>query len=487
MIISIIIILGCFLAVIILIITNKLNRAISSLFGAVITYFVLVFIEGFDFSVIVELLFGSPPPPSSPFEGFVNLHSLIIIIGMMMIVQIAHEAGTFQFIAVKLIKFSRGKPTVLLIIFCTVTVFISAILNNILTVIIIIPLTITVSRILNINPSPYILTQAVLVNIGGTIFSISSIPNILITTFANIEFLEFFLNVGILSLIVFILTLCFFILLYKGELKVPEEGVQVLKEFNVWNVVQNKRLFYQSIISLIILFALLIIIPSTIISSDIITLAIALILIIITRLDPKNIISKIDFELIFYLLGIFIIVGGLEITGVTDVIGNSILNLGGNNFYLQIILLLWFSAYLSSCIDNIPITKVLIPVADTMSLSVSPSTRSQFFYSLALGANWGDNLTPLGDNILVGNLAEQNKRPISFKSFFKLGFITTNYQIAIITTYYTLIFYTQVGFILLSTIIFIILIAYLINKFGPTKIKSRFNSFFSKSREIIIR
>ncbi|MFX1550319.1 MAG: SLC13 family permease, partial [Promethearchaeota archaeon] len=178
MIISIIIILGCFIAVIIFIITNKLNRAISSLLGAIITYFVLIFIEGFDFSIIVDLLFGSAS------EGFVNLHSLIMIIGTMMIVQIAHEAGSFQFIAGKLIKLSGGKPVTLMIIFCAVTVFISAILNNILTVIIIIPLTITVSRILNINPSPYILTQAVLVNVGGTVFSISSIPNILITTYA---------------------------------------------------------------------------------------------------------------------------------------------------------------------------------------------------------------------------------------------------------------------------------------------------------------
>ncbi len=481
MIISIFIILGCFISVIILIITNKLNRAISSLLGAVITYFVLIFIEGLDFSIIVNLLFGSPS------EGFVNLHSIIMIIGMMMIVQIAHEAGTFQFIAVKLIKLSGGKPIPLMIIFCSVTVLISAILNNILTVIIIIPLTITVSRMLNINPSPYILTQAVLVNIGGTIFSISSIPNILITTYAKIEFLEFFLNIGIISLIVFVFTLCLFILIYKNELKITEEGVKVLKEFNVWNVVQNKKLLYQSLISLIILLILLILVPSFIIPSDIIALSMALILLIITRLDPKDIISKIDFELLFYLFGIFIIVGGLEITGVTEVIGLSILNMGRNNFYLQLLLLLWISAYLSSCIDNIPITKVLIPVAGNMAESASLVNKNKLFYSLAFGANWGDNLTPLGDNILVANVAEQNKRSISFKSFFKLGFITTNYQLAIISIYYTLIFNTQIGFIILGTIFSVIIVIYLIFKFGSNNIKSRINKISNKIRDLIIR
>ncbi|MFX1241926.1 MAG: SLC13 family permease [Promethearchaeota archaeon] len=481
MLISIFIILGCFIAVVILIITNKLNRAVASLLGAIITFFVLIFIEHFDFSIIVELLFGSP------LEGFVNLHSLIMIIGMMMIVQIAHEAGTFQFIAGKLIKLSGGKPVNLMIIFCSATVLISAILNNILTVIIIIPLTITVSRILNINPSPYILTQAVLVNIGGTVFSISSIPNILITTYAGIEFLEFFINVGLLSFIVFIFTLIFFIVLYKKELIIPEEGQKALKEFDVWNVVQNKRLLYQSLSSLVGLLILLIFIPSSLISPDIIALTIAIILIILTRLDPKEIINKIDFELIFYLLGIFIIVGGLEVTGATAVLGTFILNIGGNNLFFQLLLVLWFSAYLSSCIDNIPITKVLIPVADTMTKTASILNRRQIFYSLALGANWGDNLTPLGDNILVVNIAEQNKRPISFKSFFKLGFVTTNYQLIIISIYYCFIYYIQIGMIILGIVGIIIIAIYGLHKFGSKQIKSHINIIGIKLRETIIR
>lgn len=481
MIISPILIIGCFLFVIILIITNKLNRAISSLLGAIITYFVLIFIEGYDFSIIVNLLFGTSS------EGYVNLHSIILIIAMMIIVQIAHEAGTFQFIAGKLIKLSGGKPILLLVIFCTVTVFISAILNNILTVIIIIPLTITVSRILNINPSPYILTQAVLVNIGGTLFSISSIPNILITTYANIEFFEFFLNIGTLSLIVFLFTLAFFILLYKSELKIPTGGPKVLEEFNVWNVVQSRRLLYQSLISFVILMVLLIVIPSSLISPDMIALSIALILIVLTRLNPKDIISKIDLELILYLLGIFIIAGGLEITGVTDAIGIALLHIGGVNLYLQLLIILWFSAYLSSCIDNIPITKVLIPVADAMAGSAPLISRNKIFYSLTIGANWGDNLTPLGDNILVVNIAEQNKRSISFKTFFKLGFVTTNYQLILISLFYTLVFNTLYGLVITGTVIFIIIAVLMIHKFGPNKIKSRMSKFTEKIREIIIR
>jgi len=210
-------------------------------------------------------------------------------------------------------------------------------------------------------------------------------------------------------------------------------------------------------------------------------------LIIITRLDPKDIISKIDFELIFYLLGIFIIAGGLEITGVTDAIGVVLLNIGGTNFYVQLLILLWFSAYLSSCMDNIPITKVLIPVADAMAGNVSLINRNKLFYSLTFGANWGDNLTPLGDNILVFNIAEQNKRSISFKSFFKLGFVTTNYQLILISLYYTLVFNTLLGLIIIGTIIFIIVIVIILHKFGPNKVKSQIIKFTTRIRNMIVR
>ncbi|MFW9894808.1 MAG: hypothetical protein ACFFD7_03295, partial [Candidatus Thorarchaeota archaeon] len=154
---------------------------------------------------------------------------------------------------------------------------------------------------------------------------------------------------------------------------------------------------------------------------------------------------------------------------------------------LQLILLLWISAYFSSCIDNIPITKVLIPVADIMSQSVSLVNRNKIFYSLAFGSNWGDNLTPLGDNILVVNIAEQNKRPISLKSFFKLGFVVTNYQLLIISIYYTILFYTETGLIILGTISFIIIVIYLLIKFGSDKIKAQFEKISTKFREIIIR
>lgn len=446
-----------------------------TLFGAIITYFVLIFLEGLDFSIIVELLFGTEE------DNFVNLHSLILIIAMMMIVIISNEAGVFQFIAILLIKFSKGKPITLMSILCALTVLISAILNNILTVIILIPLTITISRMVNMDPTPYILTQAVLVNVGGSIFSISSIPNILITTYANIFFLDFFINVGFISLVIFGFTLIFFVFLYKKELFIPKEGARVLEEFNIWNLVQNRKLLYMSCIALITVFILFIIIPPSILTPDMIALTVALILVIISGLEPKEIIKNIDFELILYLLGIFVITGGLEITGVTVVLGDLFFAVGSGEPLTQIIIILWVSAILSSNIDNIPITKVLIPIIAEGELGDIK------YYSLAIGANWGDNLTPLGDNILVMNIAEQNKRPITFKQFFKLGFTTTVYQLFLVT----IIFISMQELILGLLIVIIIILSiggiFITYKKGPKVLSLKINKYVDKFRNKIIK
>jgi Na+/H+ antiporter NhaD/arsenite permease-like protein len=481
MILSIIIVLSCFIGVILLIVTEKLNRAVAALIGAVIVYFTLTFLEGNGFQVILELLFGSES------EGFVNLHSLILIISMMIIVQISNEAGLFQFFALNLIKLSKGKPLYLMTIFCFITVLISAVLNNILTVIILIPLTITVSRILNVNPTPYILTQAILVNIGGTLFTISSIPNILISNYAEIQFTDFFLNVGTISLMIFLFTLLFFIFIYKKALEVPQEGIKILREFNVWNFVPNKALLLKSLLSLITLFALFVIIPTSLLSTDIMALIVALILIVISRINVKEIISKIDFELILYLLGIFVIAGGLEVLGVVQLLGESMANLSGGDLYFQIIIVLWISAFLSSAIDNIPITKVLVPVIGTITGSYPARVGDQFYYSLTLGANWGDNLTPLGDNILVVQLAEANKRPISFKQFFKIGFLTTIYQLTIVSIYYTLIFNFGVGIMIVIAILFTLIGLFILRKLGIEKINAIIDGIINKFRVIFIR
>ena len=502
---SAIIISICFIVVIVIIFTEKINRAVVTITAALITYFTLIFIEHLEFSTLVDLLIGTKD------DGFVNLHTLILIVGMMFIVQISDEAGLFQFIGVLAIKMSKGKPIALMAILCTLSATFSAVISNILAVMILIPLTITISRMLNIDPTPFILTEAIMVNIGGTFFSISSIPNILIVTDTGISFNEFFINVGLFSLLVAGLTLLFFIFLYKKELKSPTKGmVSTLKEFNVWNFVQNRRLLYASMCSLVVLMISFVAIPSDIIPPDIIALTIAMFLTLFSTfngLNPKTIIQRFDFELLFYLLGIFVVAGGLEVTGVIDIIGGALFKVGAISPFLNVIVIIWAAAFLSSLIDNIPITKIMIPVvglmSDTTTLTiVTPNslaasriglmsdtrtlTPNQNYYALSFGANWGDNLTPMGDNILVMNIAEQHKRPIKMKAFWKLGFTTTIVQLILVTLFFTVIYYLVIGITIILTIIILLGTVFIFSKYGNEQTKKIIDKTITKFRTKVI-
>ena len=461
--------------------TEKVNRAVLAISGALITYFVLTFLEQKDFSLIVDLLFGTQD------DGYVNIHSLLLIIGIMFIVHISDEIGTFQFLAVIAIKMSRGKPIPLMIILCIVSAGFSSILNNILTVMILIPLTITISRVLNVSPTPYILTQAIMVNIGGTFFPISSIPNILITQEVGISFLDYFLEIGIFSFVTFVLTILLFVLLYKNDLSIPKDKAIhiLLYDFDIWNVVQSRRLLVASLAALIILMISFFIIPEDFLTPDAIALSIAMALTLFSRLDAREIIKKFDFELIFYLLGIFIIVGGLEVVEVLSFIESMIEGLGVNNDLLQLILIMWIAAFSSALIDNVPITKAFIPIVKGIS-SNNPSLTNRYFYSLAIGANWGDNLTPLGDNILVLNIARENNRPISILTFWKLGFLTTIYQLFLATLYFILIYHPLPGLILIAIFGILIAFIFILRKIGPYPIQSTLNKAFYQFKHFIL-
>ncbi len=450
MLISTILVLAVFFGVVILILLDKYNRAVVALTGAVVCFFILTYLEGTEPSVIIDYLIGSET------EDFVNLQSLILIFGMSIIVNVSHSAGVFRYLAFRFVQMVAKNPKRLLPMLCFISVLLSAILNNILTVMILIPLTITISRMLNFDPEPYILTQAILVNIGGTIFSISSIPNILVVPSAGLSFNQFFINIGLFSLLVFVITVGLFYVEFKNDLSFDEKNIKILMEFDPMNFIQSKTLFKKSVYVLITVLVCFIIVPSSIIPANIIALTGAILLIILSGLDQNKIIEKIDTELFLYLMGIFIIAGAVENVGIITIVGKWLLGITSGNVYTAVILILWTSAILSATIDNIPITKILIPVVNVIVIDFSPEMANFVFFSLIFGVNWGDNLTPMGDNILVMNLAKKNKRPIDSKKFFRLGFTTTVIQLLLAT------FYLSLNFSVIGSILSIFILGFII-------------------------
>lgn len=440
-----IIVTACFVITVIIILADKMNRAIAALLFGLIAYFSIAFTTGNDFSLIVELIVS---PPS---ENFVNLRTLILIIGISLLIQICKESGMFQYLAFNIIKISGASSARLLAIMSLLAVVLAAVLNNVLTILIMIPLTIKIANVLDINPRPYIITQGIIVNLGATLFSISSIPNILITTTMGISFTDFFLNVGIMSIVCSGITIAFFHLVYRNNLEKPHENLNILKQFNAMEFVHDKGLMLKSLGVFLGTMGCFVIIPPEVLSPEFIALIGSLVLIIISKVSAEKIIEKVDFELLLYLVGIFILSGALDRVGVLELLAGGLMYVTRGDAFVTIIVVLWFSAYLSSNLDNISITKILIPVVGTLSAGFDQAYRDLNHYSLAFGTNWGDNLSPMGDNIIVMNIANKNKVPLKSKDLFRLGFLSTNLQLFVMTIYFSLLSNPLVGLIILAS------------------------------------
>lgn len=456
---------------ILLIAFDKMERSILALAAAAITFCVIVFIEKGNKSLLIQFLFGSEE------DNYLNFHSLLLIFSMMLIVQISVEGGVFQFMAFKLLQMTKGKPQYLLIVFCSLSVFITALLSDILTVMLLLPLTVTVCRILNINPVPYMIAQTIIIKIGASIFIISSIPNILISGYLNVGFNEFFVKIGLIAIGIYAVTIGWFLIIYRKTLTPPRGSLDILLEFNVWNFVPDKSLMFKSIIVLAGVIIGFITIPAERLSPDKIAFLGAVVLSLISRLDLGEIIDKIDFKLVLYLMGIFVLSGGLEYLGLIDILAGNLQASIGQDLLTDVLVVLWTSAILSSVIDNIPVTRILIPLFGDVTQDLSFSDRLTVYSGMVYGINLGDNFTPIGDTMLAINVAKQNKSPIKIGDFFKIGFSTTLFQLIVISLAFCLVLRPLLGLGLIALLFLLLIILRYVVK--SPKFKATYEKFLT--------
>jgi Na+/H+ antiporter NhaD/arsenite permease-like protein len=194
-------------------------------------------------------------------------------------------------------------------------------------------------------------------------------------------------------------------------------------------------------------------IPSDILSIDLIALISAIVMLILSKLNPKDIFEKCDWEIVLFILGVSVIVGGMDKVGIISQLGNWLLLLSNNQVFPTYMIVLWMSGIFSAGVDDISITKVMIPVVDVMTRSFTPVTRKFAFYTLNWGINLGDNLLPLGDTIMVFNIAKNNDCDLTFKQYIKYGVITGFYNLGIISVYIAFLFNPLYGFIFLALLI----------------------------------
>jgi Na+/H+ antiporter NhaD/arsenite permease-like protein len=436
--------------IIILIIAVKMNRLLAAFIGAIIVAFFLLYVDNVNVTIVVSFIFGTDNA---------NLHTILFIFGMMMIITACIKSGVFNYIAFRLVQFSKGKSLYILIILCSFTFIFSSVSMNILCIFIVIPLTITICKILRINPLPFILSEGMVVNTGGLLFVISSIPNILISNSIDWSFPEYFMEVGIFSLFLFFISLVFLIRYNENKLETSENNyIERLIDYDPWMFVTSKRKFYESFIMFIMTVLSVIIVPifSTITIDVLALLGGIITALLIFNKSFESLWKQLDLELIFYLFCILFVSGAIEFTGILNSVAYGINYVTNGNEVATTLVLLWISGLLSSVVHNAPITKIFIPIVNDIS---TMGTQHTFFSGVSIGATLGENLSIMGDNLVLILMVRNYGYELSFSTFMKLGAIITLIQLISSSIYLVMRVAIQtflIGLILLAGIVILI-------------------------------
>ena len=368
-----------------------------------------------------------------------DLNVIFLLTGMMMIAYLLGETGVFQWMAVNAAKMGKGDPMRIMVILCVITAFSSALLDNVTVVVLMAPVTLFVATDLGLSPIPFLITQVIASNIGGAATLIGDPPNIMIASHAEIDFTQFVVNMAPPSLLILLVFLAACTIFFRKRLVVQTERRQAVLRIQTKGLIRDPVLLAQSLI--ILGFVLIGFISAHFFGLEPATIALlgATILLIWTRRSPAEILEHVEWATLLFFVGLFVTVEGLVQTGVIDLIADQLISLTHGNLPVTTLSTLWFSAFASGIIDNIPYAATMIPLVENLgeSMDIKP-----LWWALALGADLGGNLTLVGAsaNLIVASIAERSGFRISFWEFFRYGFPTVLISLLISTLWLWLVY-----------------------------------------------
>jgi Na+/H+ antiporter NhaD/arsenite permease-like protein len=382
--------------------------------------------------IIAALAFGSIQAEES-FEfivGAIDYNTIGLLLGMMIIVAILGESGVFQWVGIKASKASRGNLWKLMLMLCTFTAVTSMFIDNVTTILLMVPVTVAVFRIFRVSPMPFILAQALASNVGGTATLIGDPPNIMIGSAANIDFNAFIIHMGPTIAVSFVASLFLLKFMFRKELKAQVQNLEQLMKEDERTYLKDRSILIKSLGVLFAVIALFVVHGSLGIEPSIIALGGAGVLLAITRASPERVFREVDWATLIFFTGLFIIVGTAEHAGMIDLLSSAALGLTGGDPWLTFIMIIWLSAIASAFIDNIPFTATMIPLIHTLNGSpeiaeaFSDLQFSPLWWALSLGANLGGNGTLIGSSagIVAAGISEKHGYPISFNRWIRVGF-----------------------------------------------------------------
>ena len=399
-----------FLAVYVLIAFEWLNKAIAALLG-----------------VMVLLILGVIDEHAA--AGFIDFETIMLLIGMMGIVAVLKKTGFFAMITVRIAKLTGGQPLRIMILFCAVTAVISAFLDNVTTVLIMVPIIIELTRGMGLDPRIYVVALAMASNLGGAATLVGDPPNIIIGSKVGLTFNQF---AGYLFIPVALSTvgvIAYFWASNRKSFKSIDDdltklfSVQLLIEkieFDFLTVKIDRNFLLKSIVCLGVALVLFVTQTVTGLSPGVAALTVAMILFTITRMEIEHILLEIEWSTLLFFAGLFILVGAMEQKGVIEWLARSVFLQVGSNPYVMTLMVLWVSGIASGFIDNIPFTITMIPIVQMM-LAQHPVPHNILWWALSLGACLGGNLTLIGAsaNIISAGILKKSGYEISFGEYMR--------------------------------------------------------------------
>lgn len=405
-----------FILVMVVIISEKVHRAVVAVGGAA-----LLIILG-----VLDVNTGA---------SYIDYNTIGLLIGMMLLVAVVKNSGIFEYLAVRSAKIAKGDPWKMMIIFIIITAVLSSLLDNVTTVLLVGPMTIAITKKLDINPVPFLMTQILASNIGGTATLIGDPPNIMIGSAANLSFMDFILNDAPVVVIVLAVTIIAFKFIYRKELVADPANMAKVMDMDEKLLIKDHALLTKSIVVVILVISGFMLHNVIHLESSIVALSGATIMMIIGKQNVEKTILDVEWSTIIFFIALFIVVGGMVETGVIDKLAGIIMEFTAGKPVMTMLIILWVSAILSSTLDNIPFVATMIPLIQAMGengMDIMP-----LWWALSLGACLGGNGTLIGAsaNVVLTGISAKHGHPVSYVQFLKIGFPMMILSIIICSVY----------------------------------------------------
>jgi Na+/H+ antiporter NhaD/arsenite permease-like protein len=405
-----------FLVVLAVIASERVHRTKIALLGAAI---VVLFVGDFSQEAAIESI---------------DFNTIGLLAGMMILVYLTQQTGVYDWVAIRAGQISGGRSLGVVIALAGTTALLSAFLDNLTTILLIVPVTFLLADALDVDPIPLIVIEIIASNIGGTATLIGDPPNIIIAGATDLSFNSFIVNLAPIALITFLVVTALLYLWYRPRLQIEEKNRHFVMDLDAAKSIRDpdelRRTVPVLIITIIAFFAhqALHIEPATV------ALTGAAVALMVTKIDLEEALAKIEWPTLFFFVALFVLVGALEETGAIGEVATAVEDLTGGDRTAELMGTLWIGAIGSAIVDNIPFTTAMIPVVEQLQ---GETMDDAYWWALALGACFGGNATIIaaGANVAASGLAQRAGQPIGFVAFLKVGVPVTVVSILMASAY----------------------------------------------------